>query len=103
MLDVGKRANLLAQQHRHNMLAVKFTDDGVFLYELRAMSYERELVGFQFRHELSSIEATAEDAELKVAMVAEELTARHPLSRGIVQVTLASTADVQRRQQEQWT
>lgn len=97
-LDDGQRTELLAQQHLHDMFAAKFTAEGVFLYE-------RELVGFQFRYELTSSEVTAEDAELEVAMIAEELTARHLSARGIngriVQVALANLADVKIRQQRQ--
>lgn len=95
-LDDVQRADLLAQQHRHDMFSAKFTADGVFLYE-------RELVGFQFRYQVSSSEPSPDDAELEVAMVAEELTARQLMSRGIkgriVQVTLTNMGDVKVRPQ----
>lgn len=95
-LDEVQRADLLAQQHHHDMFSAKFTANGVFLYE-------RELVGFQFRYLLCSSEPSPDDAELEVAMVAEQLTAGQLLSRGIkgrmVQLTLTNVDDVKVRPQ----
>lgn len=95
-LTHGQRSELLAQQHLHDMFAAKYTPEGTFLYE-------PELVGFQFRFELVSNEPSPEDAELEVAMVAEELAARQFANKGIagriVQTTLVSMDTIKVRAQ----
>lgn len=94
-LDGGQRTELLAQQHDHGMFSARFTPEGVFLYE-------RELVNFQFRYELASDEPSPADAEVEVAMVAEELTAGALLARGlagrILKVVLTGMGNVKTRQ-----
>lgn len=95
VLDGGQRAELLARQHDHGMFSARFTPEGVFLYE-------RELVNFQCRYELTSNEPSPADAEVDVAMAAEELTADALLSRGLtgrtLNVALTSMDNIKTRQ-----
>ena len=96
-LPAEQHQSLLAQQEDHTMFASRFIPEGVFLYE-------RELVGFQFKYLLTSLEQSRSDADVEASLVAEHRAETDLRARGLagknLEVSIVCLEDTKQRKRK---